>query len=186
MKTLFITVTLLSFSFAAYTQPPSKRKKMEPTLSYKDYNKQNNPSVRYVYDAAAQTHNYSGNWDFDGDGRKDKLFFIGNGGAHIYFQLKIVLSSDKVNRDFPFLLIDMPYLGNVNDLKTESGILPLLPQFVVYDFDEDGRDEVYINIDNAFTSVPEKWVKRGVTSRYLLLDYKNRQMVIKDYEQSGN
>lgn len=45
------------------------------------------------------SYNYSGKWDFDGDGHNDGLFFIGNGGAHAYYLPRLILSGDKTGAE---------------------------------------------------------------------------------------
>jgi hypothetical protein len=145
--------------------------------------------LNYSYDIPTQTHNYSGNWDFDADGATDSLFFIGTGGAHLYFYLRIVLSSDRKVRDFNFINLDRPCLGSIEDLKNAdfySGFA--LPQFVVGDFKDhfyqdawaDIYDKIFLRLDQF--SIPSRELKRrGITSQYLLLEYKNGELVFKDF-----
>lgn len=149
--------------------------------SFESYNRKHHPNLKYSYDIKRQIHNYSGNWDFDGDGECDSLYFIGNGGAHIYFYLCVVLSSEKKKRTYKSLCIDMPFLGSKNDIKPAI-TNPTLPQFVVADFDLDGKMEIYLNINNSFASIPSYWQKQGVKSKYLLLDYRNGGMVLKNWK----
>ena len=133
-----------------------------------------------------QAHDYSGNWDFDGDGETDDLYFIGTSGAHLYFFLRIILSTDKKNQDFHFLQLDFPCLGDIAGLKN-AGFYPppLFPQFVVDDFNtgeltDNANDKIYLHLDRSFT-IPPKWKKRGVSSAYLLLRYEKGEMVIKNF-----
>lgn len=65
--------------------------------------RKSNPTLTYSYDNISQIHNYSNNWDFDKDGIKDELYFVGTGGAHLYYFLKVVLSTDKKSREFNFI-----------------------------------------------------------------------------------
>lgn len=131
-----------------------------------------NSSLHYSYDEEKQTHNYSGNWDFDGDGETDELYFIGTGGAHLYFYISIVLSSNSKVQDFTFLELDFPALGNIEELQNASFYPPhFLPQFVVYDFDTDGLDEVFLNVDSSLFEVSEQWKENQINSKYILLDY---------------
>jgi hypothetical protein len=146
----------------------------------------NKISIHYSYTVAIQTHNYSGNWDFDGDGNTDELYFIGTGGAHLYFYLRIVLSSDKKVRNFPFLELDLPCLGRITELKNAKFYPPpLLPQFVVDKFYTNGlgnntNDKIYLHLDDSHT-IPTEWRKKGVTTRYLLLWYDKGEMTIKNF-----
>ena len=78
----------------------------QPTNSLSELYK--NTDIHYSYDEASQTHDYSGNWDFDGDGIADKLLFVGNGGAHLQFWPTFYLSSNDSVFSFPSLPTDMP------------------------------------------------------------------------------
>jgi hypothetical protein len=151
------------------------------TNSYEGYLKKDYPTLSYHYDSAYQTHSYSGNWDFDGDKIPDSLFFIGNGGAHLFYQLKVVLSSGRPLKDFPALFMDLPYLGKAADITV--GEDSLLPQFVIHDFDSDGIVEIYINFDPESSSIQKKWKKEGVTSRQILIHLKNNNLVIKNFKR---
>ena len=71
--------------------------------SFEEVLKRTCPLLKYSYNDSSQTHNYSGNWDFDADGKADELYFIGNGGAHLYFHLRIILSSDELENYFQFI-----------------------------------------------------------------------------------
>lgn len=149
------------------------------TNSYENYIHTNHPEILYHYNNTSQTHSYSGNWDFDGDKIPDSLFFIGNGGAHLFYQLKIALSSGQQLKDFPELLIDMPYLGKGEDIMNEE--VSLLPQFVVHDFDSDGIVEIYINFEPSFSFIQKKWKREGVTSRRILIKIENSNVVIENF-----
>jgi hypothetical protein len=143
-------------------------------------------SIHYSYSTSNQTHDYSNNWDFDADGKTDELYFIGTGGAHLYFYLRIVLSSDKKVRNFPFLNLDFPCLGDIAELKNAKFYpTPAFPQFVVDNFPTGGlrdnaNDKIYLHLDN-YSTIPTKWKKRGVNSRYLLLQYDKGEMTIKNF-----
>ncbi|MBR4135132.1 MAG: hypothetical protein IKU03_01785 [Bacteroidales bacterium] len=78
----------------------------QPTNSFSKLYK--NTDIHYSYHEASQTHDYSRNWDFDGDGIADELLFVGNGGAHLQFHPKIHLSSIDTTFFFPDLSLDMP------------------------------------------------------------------------------
>src|SRR5689334_20046456 len=103
---------------------------------------------QYIYNPETNSrelsYNYSNKWDFDGDKRADSLFFVGNGGAHTYFYLRIILSSDGKQRDFKSIQIDMPYLISFEELTWGKNIV----QFVVHDFNADGISDIYLNFNN--------------------------------------
>jgi hypothetical protein len=56
-----------------------------PGNTYADALRAKYPELIYSYIDSVQTHDYSGNWDLDGDGEKDGVYFIGNGGVHLFF-----------------------------------------------------------------------------------------------------
>jgi len=177
---LLIT-TLLNFCLTTYAQ--SDTVSGNSCQSYFEIKKVN---IHYSYSVRNQTHDYSNNWDFDGDGKTDKLYFIGNGGAHLYFHLRLILSSDKKIRDFPFLNLDMPCLGEIAELKNAKFYPPpAFPQFVVDNFATGGlgdnaNDKIYLHLDK-YSTIPSELKKRGVTSRYLLLYYDKREITIKNF-----
>jgi hypothetical protein len=148
----------------------------------KDY-KRINPELKYSYNELSQTHDYSGNWDLDGDKKKDSVLFIGNGGAHLYFHLKVVLTSDKKGRDFLFLLTDMPLLHAVDSLQRKLTENLPFPKFVVADFNNDGRNDIYLNVGPMDSKIPTKWKNKGVTSRHLVVTYESKDLTIKNYSQ---
>jgi hypothetical protein len=168
-----------------YGQPDTTTSQI-PGNSCQSYFNNKKISIHYSYTVSTQTHDYSNNWDFDGDGETDGLYFIGTGGAHLYFYLRIVLSSDKKVQDFPFLQLDFPCLGDITELK-KAGFYPppFFPQFVIDQFStgelgDDANDKIYLHLDRSFT-IPPKWKKRGVSSAYLLLRYMKGEIVIKNF-----
>ena len=177
MKGILITVILNLFFVASRAQGDSS------AILIPDNGKlyaSADPSIKYSYHEKSQILDFSGNWDFDGDGQKDSLFFIGNGGAHLYYHLRLVLSIEKKARDFPFLVFDLLYLGEAKDLNTNKG-LPLIPQWVVHDFNGDGIEEIYLNTDINFCAIPRRWRMRGLTSRHILMGYKNGHVFLKNF-----
>ncbi len=184
MKIFFIGFILSIYLPALHAQTGTNIENTHTPNSYKEIYSRTRPTLNYMYDEGTQTHNYSNNWDIDGDGKPESISFIGNGGAHLYFYLQIRLSKDNIVRDFPFLVLDFPLLGSIEQLKNVAGDTPpFLPQFVVHDVDGDGDKEIYLNFDITFSSIPEEWKKKGLTSRYVLLDYKNRDIVMRDYRK---
>jgi len=154
--------------------------------SYESALLEKKPEISYSYSDSLQTHNYSGSWwYFDADDEPDNLLFVGTGGAHLYFHLRLVLSSDSVAMDFPELLLDMPLVQTIEDLKREKFYPPpVLTQFVVDDFDSDGKDEIFLNLDrNTFSVVLEGLKDKGVTSRYILVDFNMNEVELKNFIQ---
>ena len=153
---------------------------------YQRHFENNKMSIHYSYIDSTQTHNYSDNWDFDGDGKTDSLYFIGTGGAHLYFYLQIILSSDKKIRNFPFIELDFPVAGKIKDLKAANFYPPpTMPQFVVDKFYSASdpynlNDKIYIHLDQ-YSAIAIEWKKRKINSTYLLLQYEKGKITIKDF-----
>ena len=83
MRSFFFALAILSLSSIA-THAQSDSVDVESGISFKNYYKCNNPTIKYTFNRYSYIHDYSGNWDFDGDGKPDILLFIPNGGAHVY------------------------------------------------------------------------------------------------------
>lgn len=122
------------------------------------------------------TYQYSNLWDFDNDGIKDSLSFISNGGAHSYYHFQILLSSHKKWIVYPTFQIDMPYF-------IEKEVFDEMTQFSVYDFDKDGVAEIYLNIDNPFGTIPAKLKRNGLTSKRMLIEFENNELIVKNFEK---
>lgn len=139
----------------------------------------------YNYDSTLHTeiltYRYSDLWDIDDDGKLDVISFIGNGGAHEYFHLQIELSSQPNNVfKYSTFQIDMPYYDekdNVNSVDDE------LSQFVVSDFDGDEVNEIYLNIDNPFGSIPTELQLEGLTSKRILIDFFEGELRLLNYTE---
>lgn len=143
--------------------------------SFFNYYNTSHISIKYNYKERTQTHDYSGNWDFDGDGIADDLFFIGNGAAHLYFHLRIKLSSEHSVKDFPFVSMDMPVFRNKTITTSNNMQWPDSIGFSVSDFDNDGRNDLFVVLDNA-----SKISKKKDLSFYkVLLQYKEGKFVIR-------
>jgi hypothetical protein len=139
--------------------------------------------VKYIYNPQTKSTNfsydYSNLWDIDGDNKNDSLYFIGNGAAHTYFYLRIILSSDNEIRNFPFIQLDMPYFSDEKSLL-QFGKNPGL-QFVVNDFDKDGVKDVYCNFNNTMSTIPKSWRIKGIKTKYVVMNLKKGKMQIRDY-----
>ena len=136
----------------------------------------------YQYDSVLQvdilTYQYSNLWNIDNDGIADSVSFIGNGGTHTYFYLKIRLSSSKEWTVYPTFQIDMPYFEEIENIEEWNSDLT---QFAVFDFDKDGIDEIFLNINNSFSSIPDYLKRQGINSHYILIDYFDNKLNIKNY-----
>lgn len=179
MRVIFFAVIFLLPLAASHAQSDSVQ---VVSNSYKSSLNIKHPSLNYDYHTSGQIHDYSNNWDLDGDHKTDSLFFIGNNAAHVYYHLRIVLSSDNKVNDFPFLEFDFPCLGTIDELKNASFYPPpRFPQFVVHDFDSDGIHEIYLNLETKHSPIPTKWKKEGLTSRYILVRFEKRRLRLSNF-----
>ncbi len=145
-----------------------------------------NPYARYeayIYNRQTKSknlsYNYSNIWDLDGDDQKDSVYFLGNDGAHTYFYLRIILSSNNLQKDFMSAKIDIPYLPDtvsLEKLKRNPAV-----QFVVKDFNRDNIPDIYLNFDNNFSAVSGDWRKRGIRTKHVVISFKRGVVRVKDY-----
>lgn len=137
----------------------------------------------FKYDSTLQAqllcYRYADRYDIDADGVKDSIAFIGNGGAHTYFHFEIWLSSTKAWIRYPWLETDWPYPEKVRRVEEVSSGYH---QLVIQDFDQDGIDEIYLNLDQSSVDGSPELKKRGITSGELLVDFKEGHLVIKQFE----
>ena len=154
-----------------------------PTNSYDILYSKNNPSFTYKYDNLPQTHNQSDNWDFDKDGKTDQLFFVGTGGAHLYFYLRVILSSDNKTRDLDFIQSDDPVLPTDTEIKKPDYV----PEknntnFSVFT-SKDKNTCVFVKIDDSSFATEKSLLKsKGVKTKYIIIYFKNGQMHLKDLD----
>ena len=132
-----------------------------------------NPTLVYSYDAIAKIHDYSNNWDFDKDGIKDELYFIGTGGAHLYYFFKVVLSSDKKSREFNFIQSDFPFLTSTDTLNIEKK----LSGFVVANLGKDLTPTIIVRLDNStYYANKKEFTKKKIKTRNVSISFENRKI----------
>jgi hypothetical protein len=129
-----------------------------------------NPTLIYSYNSASKIHNYSNNWDFDNDGIKDELYFEGTGGAHLYYFLKVILSSDKKSREFNFAESDFPFLTATDTLnfdQTQFG-------FVVTAFSKNLTPSIVVRLDNqSYYDNKDALTKNGIKTKSIVISFEN-------------
>lgn len=144
---------------------------------------QNSYTITYKYDSINQTHNYSCNWDLDLDGTTDEVYFVGTGGAHLYYYLKVVLSNDNRTKDFRYIQSDFPIfsLPDPNGLYYDP--IEALAQFTVADFDGDMKPDIFIRLDNqSFLSAKKSLKKHRIRTQYILLSFAGSKAILRDYK----
>ncbi len=141
--------------------------------------------LRYSYDNDRVIHDYSGNWDLDRDGTPDEIYFIGTGGAHLYYYLRVVLSSDQKVRDFKYLESDRPVYTPMlpGDATGGNRIVDKLTVFSVLQVE--GRAFIYIRLDTPAYMAAKKILSRhNVQTDRLLLGFEQGKAVLKDHPGS--
>jgi len=138
-------------------------------------------SIKYKYIKESQIHDYSNNWDLDGDGQLDDLMFVGSGGAHTIFSLVVRLKSQKETYTFDCISTDFPKLERKAILDM-SDSLSILPKFVIYDFNSDGILDVYLNTDDGTVDVcRQERAKLGLKTSKIVIEFSRGGPVFKDY-----
>jgi hypothetical protein len=165
---VIITLILNVFSIAVYSQHSVDFEL--PSNSFENEYCISNPSLIYSFDEISKIHNYSHNWDFDNDGIKDELYFVGTGGAHIYYFLRVVLSSDKKVRDVNFIQSDFPFLNGtdfLNSEKTNAG-------FAVLSIEKELTPSIIVQLDEStFDAFKKELLKEKIKTRNSLISFKN-------------
>jgi hypothetical protein len=152
-----------------------------PTNSFEAIYKEKRPTLIYRYDVEKQVHNYSNNWDFDGDGIKDEVYFKGDGGAHLYYYLVIVLSVDKKVRNFTYLDTDFPFLNVDNDSHYEANNRIFNIGFTIFDYNKDGIMDILIHLDKkSFLFQHKRLERKGVFSSSIVLSFNKGKIQLKD------
>lgn len=123
-------------------------------------------------------------WDLDGDKKVDSIQFVGNGGAHQYYYLRIKLSSKTKWNHFHSLSIDFPEPLDINLIDPENLSYESY-RCDIFDFDNDGLNEIRIQLDDK-TEMPDRSEKNGLHTKELWVDYENNQLNVKDYNSFRN
>lgn len=169
MALLFLSF-IISFSISAQSYLDNSKLPKIPNSEY----------AVYKYDSTLQTkiltYYYHNICDLDNDGINDLISFIGNGGAHTYFHLQIKLSSNNKEIVFKTFQIDMPYL-------TKNTKIEEMTQFLILDYDKDGIDEIYLNIDNPFGSIPKNLKTKGLTSKQMIIEFEKGKLLVSNFKK---
>lgn len=167
LKNLFVII-LTTLSLTVFSQQADNLD--SPSNSFETEYRKSNPTLTYSYSESSQTHNYSNNWDFDKDGIKDELYFVGMGGAHLYYYLKVILSSDKKTREFNFVQLDFPFLIGTDTLKIEKTV----SGFVVANVGKDLTPTIIVPLDdNTYHAVKKELTKRNIKTKNIAISFEN-------------
>jgi len=118
--------------------------------------------------------NFLNNRDLDGDSIEDIIHFDYSGGAHCCYKLTIRLSSNKAEYSFPFDMDGGYVTGSPNGTRPQH--------FNIKDFDSDGKDEIFLEIEtyNAdLNQIPAEWDSLyGINSNYIIIDFLDSLRVV--------
>jgi hypothetical protein len=167
MRFIF-TLSWIVFTLTVYAQQADSLD--IPSNSYESNYRISRPTLIYSYDEVAQIHNYSTNWDFDKDGIKDELYFVGTGGAHVYYFLKVILSSDKKSREFNFIQSDVPFLAATDT----SNIEKIGWGFIVADMGKNQTPTIIVRLDaSSYNAFEKELTNYNIKTRMISIDFEN-------------
>jgi hypothetical protein len=120
------------------------------------------------------------NWlikfDIDGDGLSDPVSFDYTEGVHCCYRIHITLSSDNIERNFPFEL-DGGYLAGVDITQPE--------RFDIRDIDNDGLPEIFMKIqtyNGMLYPIPKKWKRLyGIKTNNIIIEYAKDRLIVHDH-----
>ncbi|MCB0401921.1 MAG: hypothetical protein KDD41_07545 [Flavobacteriales bacterium] len=125
-----------------------------------------------------ESENYMKNRDFDGDNISDDLLFTYTEGAHCCYIMSLKLSSKQDTIHYPFEM-DGGYEFGIVDGSQHN-------QFEIGDLDGDGLPEIFMTIstyNGEEYSIDSNWtIQYGITSNYIIFDYRNGEIVLDDYD----
>ncbi|TNE54903.1 MAG: hypothetical protein EP338_05500 [Bacteroidetes bacterium] len=121
------------------------------------------------------SYDYSGKWDLDKDGQKDSLLLVGNGGAHAWYYPRLILSSNGRQYDYPHLLIDFPYPGELSPKKIEND--QLLQLAII---NEPKGTYMYLKVD--VETEQEVFNSYGLHQRKILFSFDKGTPVLSDFD----
>lgn len=143
------------------------------------------PGLRCTYDSATQTYDYSRNWDFDGDGRLDRLELVGDHAAHLRYHPVVTLSGSEKTQRFTAFAIEYVCIDSIG-YRSEMPSGGLFPQFMVRDFNGDGRVEIYLNVWSDWLTAAELRDRWGLSSGRLLLGFTGGKLRMSSYPARQN
>jgi len=117
-------------------------------------------------------------YDFDNDGKADKIWTYYSRGAHCCYQIEILLSTTNKKHKLPFVL-DGSYRPEFN--------LSLPHQFNIKDFDNDGEPEIYMRIyinRHIKYDIPEAVKQKfKIKTHYILVEFKKGKPIARDFKK---
>lgn len=182
LSKLFILFVICLHSCTCSKRPGETQKSLllpEDMVSNSFAYKFKNSMIKYDYVNDSQVHDYSGNWDFDGDNIKNSLLFIGQGGAHLFYHLKVVLSAINEVYNYQWISTDLPLLESAEKLTSRD--IDLFPKFVIADFNKDSLQDIYVNISDGH-NIPAEAKKNGISTPQVVLSFNRKREKLEVYD----
>ena len=173
-----ITILLISILIFACSQRQQNENNIDKNVgtdddsisnSFEASYRKTNPALKYSYDNISQIHNYSNNWDLDNDGIKDEVYFVGTGGAHLFYYLRVVLSTDKKPREFTFIETDYPILTATDTLNYKKDV----HGFIVTNLGENLTPTIFIRLDDQIYRNNKELNKMKIKTKNVLISFEN-------------
>ncbi len=124
-----------------------------------------------------EKRSYLTSFDLDGDSILDRVSFEVTGEAHCCYKPHIFLSSDSIERSYPFRMKG-GYDGGIDGSKPE--------RFRIEDLDGDSIHEVFMRIEvykDRQRNVPKKWTRQyGISKKRVYFDFAEDSLRVKDME----
>ncbi len=124
--------------------------------------------------AAPDGPRWEARYDFDGDGRPDRVEVRYSGGGHCCYYLRLHLTKTKRAVPLPFEL-DGGYPWGLDLSRPDH--------FDVRDTDGDGAADLLMEIatyGGRNEAIPEVWTRRGVHSHHVVLHFNRGRMRIEN------
>jgi len=124
----------------------------------------------------SKTDNWTTQFDFDGDGSNDTIKYFYSGGAHCCYTIAVELTGNNRVYNYPFEM-DGGYMYGLDLSQTDH--------FNIKDYDKDGLPEIFMEI-NTYNGekfpLPLEWTQEyGIKSNYIIIEYKNNELVVRDW-----
>lgn len=134
------------------------------------------PPLPFEFSPPDSVANYLHNRDLNGDGKADFIGFYYSGGSHCCYTMEILLSGEQDTLKYPFEM-DGGYIWGVD------GSWP--DQFHIKDWDQDGRDEIFMQIqtyNGRPGPIPRKWARKyGIKTNEISFDFREGKLQVADF-----
>jgi rRNA processing protein Gar1 len=96
--------------------------------------------------------------------------FVGTSGAHLYYFLKVILSTDKISREFNFIQSDFPFLTANDIVDIEKKVIG----FVVAVIGENKTPTIIVRLDDQSYYANKKILTdKKIKTRNIAISFEN-------------